>query len=164
MTTTSPLILTAFLLLTTTCPAAASPASPSAPKEPAPNRITVHPSLAPDARSLRRMEAWHRQYRTATAPVRRALALLRRAAAARAPHLEPICRRLGVALARVDRRDVAAPEFAVRVHLETAFGRLRRAAAACLGARPAAAAWELTEADRAFSQAALALRRYGLEP
>lgn len=170
--------LTFVLSLVLFC-AAALPAQPRAdpvPGQEAPpppraeglasGEIVIRPAAKPAPERQRAMERWHRTYREQMEPVDRALAGLEEATLrTRPPAWLPHCRRLGRALADLDREKVfPAPEYSVHSHLETTLGYLQRTAVACLEKRWTAVPHQMRKAAGARSQAALSLRRFGLEP
>lgn len=112
------------------------------------------------------MRRWHAAYRRELAPVRRSLApVLAEIARGRTRNLGPPCQRLRTTLGAIDLEAVLpVPDFAADLHLKRALGGLYQAAAACVVRRTGEMIHHLDQAGAALGNAALALRRYGLEP
>lgn len=128
--------------------------------------IEIRSPAPPAAERLARMRAWHASYRRAMEPLRGPLEALARALRnERLVGLAAACKRFSTALADVEPAALfPVPDFATAAHLQAAVTHLSRASAACRADRPTEAAHQVEEAGRAFANAALALRRFGLEP
>lgn len=159
--------LIALALLLLAVPAAAAPTAGSDAGTPPPRpAIEIRRPPPPDPVRRATLRAWHAVYAREIAPVRSALAaVLDRLARGDYDGLLPSCRRLTAALAAVDAEAMLpVPDFAADVHLNRALSSLSNAATACLADRRGLFLRHLDEAGRAFANADLALRRWGLHP
>lgn len=157
----------AFVLPLALCSAAERQRPEPGETEPAaPPAIEIR-QTRPRATSLAvAMRGWYATYRRELMPVRRSLApVLAEIARGRTRDLAPPCRRLRATLAAIDLEAVLpVPDFAADLHLKRALGGLYQAATACVVHRTGEMIHHLDRAGAALGNAALALRRYGLEP
>lgn len=135
-------------------------ASPAVGEEP-----LLTASRPPSALERARMESWHRTWIEEGAPADRSFRALHRAAAGETPvALRPHCLALAEDLLELDRRRVLpVPDPATDLHFRRGLRELTQAAVACLGKRPYATRQALSEAERAFREADLLLKSFGLE-
>jgi hypothetical protein len=106
-------------------------------------------------------QRWIGALREELVPVLRALAAVEAARDRRPDQIVGVCRRLGGAVAAVDRgRLTPAPGLAPGLYVERTLDQLGRAAAACTAGSFARTAHHLRQAHAVLAQLELALRHY----
>ena len=146
--------------------AAVGPAAAPAGEPPA-EPVTVFLAPAPPSRAAKeRMRRWHRDTQGRISPLLREWRSL--ASTARQRPGQPLtagCRRLDLALARLDRRGLpAAPDPSASLHLERALRSLSEASRSCAQGAWFLTAWRLRQADAAWRELRGRLRLYELGP
>ena len=134
-----------------------------APSEPGRIQLVPSPPAAPVRQMMRR---WHRSYRGQMTPVLREWEALAQAARERpGSRLTAGCRRLELALVRLDRgRLPIAPDPSISLHLKETLRSLADAADSCSQGAYFLTTWRLQQADDSWRELRGRLRLYDLTP
>ena len=150
------------ICLALACGTAAAPAT-----EPPATAATLRLAPAPPDRATREgMRRWHLATHERISPVLREWRRLAQAARERPGRpLAAGCRRLDLALTRLDRRGLAAaPDASASLHLERTLRLLRGAAGSCSQGAWFLTSWRLRQAEDSWRELRARLSVYGLVP
>lgn len=129
------------------------------------SRIELRRADRPSDEELRRVERWHERWRRQVVPIDRLLGGLGRTGQEPPVGRRSWCRALAEALLELDRESVLpVPSYAAGRSLRRGLDLLGQGAVACLEGRVYAASDLVDRAQRAFGDAAVVLRPYGVAP